>query len=386
MSLTGLGEGSAATEPRLELSRDGDRLVLVASGDWRTRRLDPLERRLQNLKLGKGREARLDLSGIERLDTAGAWLLERTRRALVIAGYKVEAAGLDAEHERLLRTVVEHERAPPPAPKRPHHLIEFVNNIGRAVFHIAGGGKAMVNFLGLTVIVLFRSILQPWRIRWRAVAAHMQSSGVSALPIVGLVSFLIGIVLAYQGAEQLKRFGAQVFTVDIVGIGVLREMAILLTAIIVAGRSGSAYTAQIGAMQVNEEIDALKTLGLDPMEILVMPRVIGLCLVLPLLAFYADIMGLLGGAVLTMVVLDISISQFIVQLRGAVDVWDLFVGIAKAPLFAFMIAMIGCFEGFRVERSAESVGQATTRAVVEGVFLVIVLDAMLSIFFQTIGI
>ncbi|HKY93837.1 MAG TPA: MlaE family lipid ABC transporter permease subunit [Kiloniellales bacterium] len=384
--MAGLSEGTAAAEPRLELSRDGDRLVLVASGDWRTRRLQVLERRLKNLKLGRERRALIDLSGIEHLDTAGAWLLERTRRALEAAGYEVETSGLAAEHERLLQTVIEHERETAPPRRRPRLLVEFVNNIGRAVFDLGSGGKALVNFLGITVIVLARSALQPWRIRWRAVVAHMQSSGVSALPIVGLVSFLIGIVLAYQGAEQLRRFGAQVFTVDIVGIGVLREMAILLTAIIVAGRSGSAYTAQIGAMQVNEEIDALKTLGLDPMEILVMPRLIGLILVLPLLAFYADVMGLLGGAVLTMLVLDLSISQFVVQLRGAVDVWDLGVGLIKAPLFAFIIAMVGCFEGFRVERSAESVGQATTRSVVEGVFLVIVLDAMLSVFFQVIGV
>jgi phospholipid/cholesterol/gamma-HCH transport system permease protein len=383
--LAALNEGTTATEPRLDLTREGGRLLLAARGDWRTRSLGQLERRLLNLKLGKERQARLDLGELGELDTAGAWLLERTRRGLEAAGISVELTGLTPEHERLLKTVVEHDR-PQPRQPRPSHLRDFVANIGRAVFEHGRSAKAMLNFLGLTVIVLLRSLAQPWRIRWRAVVAHMQSSGVSALPIVGLVSFLIGIVLAYQGAEQLRRFGAQVFTVDIVGIGVLREMAILLTAIIVAGRSGSAYTAQIGAMQVNEEIDALKTLGLDPMEILVMPRLIGLTIVLPLLAFYADLMGLLGGAILTMLVLDISIPQFIAQLRGAVDVWDLFVGLVKAPLFAFIIAMVGCFEGFRVARSAESVGQATTRAVVEGVFLVIVLDAMLSIFFQIIGV
>jgi phospholipid/cholesterol/gamma-HCH transport system permease protein len=384
--LAALSEGTSTAEPRLDSTREGGRLLLTARGDWRTRQLDVLERRLRQFKLGQERQARIDFSQVDRLDTAGAWLLERTRRGLEAAGVNVEFTGLSPEHERLLNTVIEHEGTPPPPPRRPRLLVDFVYNVGRGAFGIFGSAKAMINFLGLTVIVLIRSITQPWRIRWRAVIAHMQSSGVSALPIVGLVSFLIGIVLAYQGAEQLRRFGAQVFTVDIVGIGVLREMAILLTAIIVAGRSGSAYTAQIGAMQVNEEIDALKTLGLDPMEILVMPRVIGLAIVMPLLAFYADIMGLLGGSILTMLVLDIPLQQFVVQLRGAVDVWDLFVGLVKAPLFAFIIAMVGCFEGFRVARSAESVGQATTRAVVEGVFLVIVLDAMLSIFFQIIGV
>jgi len=386
VSLAALSDGTAAAEPRLDLTREGGRLLLTAAGDWRTRQLDLLERRLRQLKLGKERQASIDFSRVDRLDTAGAWLLERTRRGLEAAGVEVEFTGLSPEHERLLQTVIEHKDTTPPPMRRPRLLRDFVTNVGRGVFEIGGSAKALLNFLGLTVIVLVRSLTQPWRIRWRAVIAHMQSSGVSALPIVGLVSFLIGIVLAYQGAEQLRRFGAQVFTVDIVGIGVLREMAILLTAIIVAGRSGSAYTAQIGAMQVNEEVDALKTLGLDPMEILVMPRLIGLALVLPLLAFYADLMGLLGGAVLIMLVLDIPLQQFVVQLRGAVDVWDLFVGLVKAPLFAFIIAMVGCFEGFRVARSAESVGQATTRAVVEGVFLVIVLDALLSVFFQLIGV
>ena len=214
----------------------------------------------------------------------------------------------------------------------------------------------------------------------------MEQSGLNALPIVGLISFLVGVVLAYQGADQLARFGAQIFTVNLVAVGVLREMGILLTAIIVAGRSGSAFTAQIGTMKVNEEIDALQTIGLDPMDVLVMPRLIGLVLVLPLLTFYADIMGLLGGAVMATVVLDISFFQFARQLNDAVDLWAFWVGVIKAPLFAFIIAMVGCYEGLKVSRSAESVGRQTTRAVVESIFLVIVLDALLSIFFSFIGI
>lgn len=382
-------DAAASGEPaRVTLSREGDALRLDFAGDWRTRRLATVERRLARLggEVRGARRARIDLAGISELDTAGAWLVLRTQRGLEAAGVAVEREGLAADHQRLLSTVEEHERPLPKPPRQAGALLAFVNEFGASIYAQAENGKLLLNFLGLTVITLLRSVLQPWRIRWRAVLAHMETSGVRALPIVGLISFLIGIVLAYQGAAQLARFGAQIYTVDIVGIGVLREMAILLTAIIIAGRSGSAYTAQIGAMHVNEEVDALKTLGLDPMEILVMPRLIALMLVLPLLAFYADLMGLLGGAVMASLQLDISIPQFVLRLRDAVTGNDLFVGLIKAPPFAFIIATVGCYEGFRVSRSAESVGHATTRAVVEGVFLVIVLDAMLSIFFQIVGI
>ncbi len=385
---TAVRHESDGSEARLTQARDGDLLRLAVVGPWKTRCLAKVERELARLAEGArgARRARFDFAGMTAFDTAGAWLVLRTRKGLEAAGLTVELDGLGDEDERLLATVEEHDRPPPPRPRRAGPLVRFVSEVGQGVFGQAGNVKLLVNFLGLTVITLGRSLAQPWRIRWKAVLAHMETSGVKALPIVGLISFLIGIVLAYQGAEQLARFGAQIYTVNIVGVGVLREMAILLTAIIVAGRSGSAYTAQIGAMHVNEEIDALKTLGLDPMEILVIPRVVALCLVLPLLAFYADLMGLLGGAVMASLQLDISIPQFVRQLRDAVSPEDLFVGIFKALPFAFIIATVGCFEGFRVSRSAESVGHATTRAVVEGVFLVIVLDALLSIFFQIIGV
>jgi phospholipid/cholesterol/gamma-HCH transport system permease protein len=219
-----------------------------------------------------------------------------------------------------------------------------------------------------------------------ALVNQMERTGLNAMPIVGLISFLIGVVLAYQGADQLRKFGAEIFTVNLVGVGVLREMAIMLTAIVVAGRSGSAFTAQIGTMKVNEEIDAMRTIGLDPMEVLVLPRVVALVLVLPLLTFYADIMGLLGGAVMANWALDISFFQFARQFNEGVPVWSFWVGLIKAPVFAFIIAVVGCYEGFKVSISAESVGQRTTAAVVEAIFLVIVLDALFSIIFSILGI
>ena len=204
---------------------------------------------------------------------------------------------------------------------------------------------------------------------------QVEETGINALPIVGLLAFLIGVVLAYQGADQLKRFGAEIFTINLLGVGVLREIGGLITAIIVAGRSGSAFTAQIGTMRVNEEIDAMQTIGLNTVDMLVLPRIIGLVIALPLLTFYADIMGLIGGAVMCYFDLGITIPVFLRQLHEAVNVNTLMVGLIKAPVFAFVIALVGCYEGFQVERNAASVGLLTTRSVVESVFLVIVLDA-----------
>jgi phospholipid/cholesterol/gamma-HCH transport system permease protein len=214
----------------------------------------------------------------------------------------------------------------------------------------------------------------------------MEQAGVNAMPIVGLLSFLIGVVFAYQGADQLRRFGAEIYTVNLLGIAILRELGVLLTAIIIAGRSGSAFTAQIGTMQVNEEIDALRTLGLDPVEVLVVPRILGLALTLPLLAIYADFMGLLGGCLMSWASLGILIPTFLDQLRSAIGEWTFWVGIVKAPFFAAIIALVGCYEGFNVERSADSVGRLTTQSVVEAIFLVILADAAFSILFSLLHI
>jgi phospholipid/cholesterol/gamma-HCH transport system permease protein len=214
----------------------------------------------------------------------------------------------------------------------------------------------------------------------------MEQVGLNALPIVGLISFLIGIVLAYQGAQTLRQFGAEVFVVDLIGISMLREIGILLTAIVVAGRSGSAFAAAVGSMMVHEEVDAMRTLGLDPMEVLVLPRLLALVLTLPMLAFFSDMMGLLGGGLMSWVVLDITPVVYIERMNNAVGLWTFWVGIIKAPFFGFLIAMVGCLEGFRVSGSAESVGQQTTRAVVTSLFLVIVVDALFSIFFSTVGV
>jgi phospholipid/cholesterol/gamma-HCH transport system permease protein len=214
----------------------------------------------------------------------------------------------------------------------------------------------------------------------------MEETGLNALPIVGLLSFLLGIVFAYQGADQLRQFGAEVFTVNLLGISILRELGGLMAAIIVAGRSGSAFTAQIGTMRVNEEIDALETLGLNTVEVLVLPRLLALILIMPLLTFYSNFMGLAGGAIMCYFDLGITFPAFLRQLHSALIGWTFWVGMIKAPVFAFIIGLVGCFEGLRVERNAASVGKLTTQSVVESIFLVIVADAGFSVLFSMLRI
>jgi phospholipid/cholesterol/gamma-HCH transport system permease protein len=235
------------------------------------------------------------------------------------------------------------------------------------------------------VIAIGRLLRRPSRIRFVSLVSNIEQHGLNAMPIIGILLFLVGIVVAYQGVGQLRRFGAEILTVDLVGISVLREMGVLITSIVVAGRSGSAFTAQIGTMQVNEEVDAIRTLGLDPLEVLVLPRMLALMIALPLLTFFANMMAILGGAFMASQNIDITFAQFLSLLNQAVTLTHFWVGMVKAPVFAFLIAMVGCFEGMRVRGSAESVGRLTTQAVVESLFLVIVFDAGFSVLFTYLG-
>lgn len=361
------------------------RLVIGFQGTWSIRTVGKVSQELRGLSAKGAQTAVFDMADLQMVDTAGAWVIVRTAAELRSAGLEVVYEQASETVSTLLSTVSENHVECPPEPDAGNALTQILEHLGRETYAFCKAGRDLLNFLGYTVIVLVRSIFQPRRIRFVALVSQMEQTGLNALPIVGLISFLIGVVLAYQGADQLARFGAQIYTVNLVSVGVLREMGILLTAIIVAGRSGSAFTAQIGMMKVNEEIDAMETIGLDPMDVLVMPRVIGLTLVLPLLTFYADVMGLLGGAVMATLALDISLAQFTSQLLSVDRVGDFSVGLIKAPFFAIIISIVGCYEGLRVSRSAESVGKQTTRSVVEAIFLVIVLDAFFSVLFSVIG-
>ncbi|MEX2454641.1 MAG: ABC transporter permease, partial [Rhodospirillaceae bacterium] len=274
----------------------------------------------------------------------------------------------------------------PPEPARYGALSSLAEATGRATAGAVTEAVDLLHFLGLATTTAARSLVRPARIRGIALASHIETAGLRAMPIVGLLAFLIGVVIAYQGADQLRQFGAEIFTVNLLAVSMLREMGILMTAIIIAGRSGSAFTAQIGTMQVNEEVDAMRTIGLDPIEVLVLPRAFALLIVLPLLTVYANLMGLAGGALMSLWVLDISLVQFIERLRSAVPIWAFWVGVIKAPVFGFVIALVGCHEGLKVRGSAESVGRQTTRSVVVSIFLVMVLDAIFSIFFSAAGV
>jgi phospholipid/cholesterol/gamma-HCH transport system permease protein len=377
-----------ATPASISASNDARGLTLRAQGNWLVATAAELDRSLHALELPRGQRVTLDLAAIERLDTAGAWLLLRTEYDLASRGNAVALANMPASFAPLIDQVrARGAGAPLPDPVPPHYtLLGFIARIGEVSIALSRRGLSMLGFGGLVATAVGTLVRHPGRLRAIATAVQMEQTGVNALPIVGLLSFLIGVVFAYQGADQLRRFGAEIYTVNLLGIAILRELGVLLTAIIIAGRSGSAFTAQIGTMQVNQEIDAMRTLGLDPVEVLVVPRILGLALTLPLLVFYADAMGLLGGALMSWATLGISIPAFLEQLRSAITAWTLWIGIIKAPFFATIIALVGCYEGFNVAGSADSVGRLTTQSVVEAIFLVIVADSAFSVLFSLLRI
>jgi phospholipid/cholesterol/gamma-HCH transport system permease protein len=379
---------SSASAPGL--LRLGDRdgaLRAVVSGRWVVASAADLEQALGTLPNAQGRVLEIDMAGIEAIDTVGAWLLHRTAARWQAAGGEARIVGATQDHEVLLGQVAKADRPQPEVPRRLLLIPRLVDGFGRSVSQGSADFARLVSFLGETIAALFRlAFLHPGRFRLTSTVAQMQAVGIEAMPIVGLISFLIGVVIAYQGVDQLRMFGAEIFVVNLVAISILRELGILLTSIVVAGRSGSSFTAQIGSMKLNEEVDAMRTLGLDPIEVLVVPRVLALVIMLPCLTFFSDMMGLLGGMIMSWVTLGISPEVFVSRLAAAVTWKTFFVGIVKAPFFAITIAVVGCMEGLLVEGSSESVGRHTTESVVKAIFLVIVLDAIFSIFFATIGV
>ena len=371
----------------LKTSLDGSRLILAAGGAWTIRDAAVLESALENVSPDGATAASIELSQVTELDTAGAWLVRRTALSLEAAGVPTEISGMADAYQPLGRIVEQTaDCATQPVSVPYNYWRAMVERVGRATYEVLGEGKALLGFYGQTVAGFGALVRRPGRLRYTALVNQVELTGLNAIPIVCLLSFLIGIVIAFVGADQLRRFGAEIFTVDLLGVIMLREIGVLMTAIMVAGRSGSAYTAQIGTMQVNEEVDALRTLGLDPMEVLVLPRIAGLLISLPMLAFLAEIAGLLGGAMMATMVLDVTFTQFVRQLESVVTLNHFAVGMVKAPVFAYIIAIVGCYEGLRVSGSAESVGRMTTKSVVTSIFLVIIADAIFSVIFSTLRI
>jgi len=351
----------------------------VAAGDWTIACAPALGKRIDEAK--RRGAAAVDASGVSRLDTAGAELL------LDLAGKREGITGLEASRAALLDAVAKAQTTAVAKPlPQTEGIVALLARTGAAVENIWDDAVALVGFIGLMLATIARVLPNPRRWRVTSLFFHIEQTGLDAVPIVALLSFLVGAVVAFLGATVLRDFGASVFTVELVGYSFLREFGVLLTAILIAGRSGSAFTAQIGSMKAREEIDAIRTLGLDPVEVLVLPRALALLVSMPLLTFIAMIAGIFGGAMVCVWSLDISPGMFLTRFHETAHARHFWVGMSKAPLFAFLIAAIGCLEGFKVEGSAESVGEHTTSSVVQSIFVVILIDALAAIFFMELDV
>ncbi|BCX65440.1 MULTISPECIES: ABC transporter permease [Pseudomonas] len=377
---------TVAGNARLDTSHTPPQIRVT--GDWTLAHYADLKRLSEKLEGQYDDSTRIDLNGLGALDTAGASLLvellgsERLSRSA-----EHPDCTLSSADRALLQTIYRSLTDFCVPIKEPEISvgIQLLTRIGRAVEVVWQDTLQLLGFVGLILETIVRGLFRPkcWRVT--PMVAHIEQTGLDAAPIVALLTFLVGAVVAFLGATVLANFGATVFTVHLVAFSFLREFAVLLTAILMAGRTASAFTAQIGSMKANEEIDAIRTLGLDPMELLVVPRVLALLVALPMLTFLAMVSGIVGGALVCAVSLDISPAMFLSLLQSNIGVQHFLVGIIKAPVFAFLIAAIGCLEGFKVSGSAESVGAHTTSAVVQSIFVVIVLDAVAALFFMEIS-
>ncbi|ALN73114.1 MlaE family lipid ABC transporter permease subunit [Aureimonas sp. AU20] len=379
--------GNESSPPSIEAEKGKGGIILKLGGDWLARTIGTIEDKIEETsRADLGGTVTLDCGGIGRMDTSGAFLIERLAREMGGKGGKVEFQG--AEKDQTLFEAVRKSldvKRQAPAPKSTNRLTDFFAAIGENMFAIVREVAMGLNIVGAALYGAGRRMTGQTQIRPAAIVNQMDRMGVRAVPIITLMSFLIGAVIAQQGAFQLRNFGAEIFVVDLVGILQLREIGVLLTAIMIAGRSGSAITAEIGSMKMREEVDALHVIGLNPIGVLIFPRLVALVIVLPLLAFIADIAGLLGAIVVTWIYSGIPPDAFITRLRGAVDVATVFAGLIKAPFMAIVIGVVASMEGMKVGGSAESLGKHVTASVVKSIFLVILMDAVFAIFYAAIG-
>lgn len=360
---------------------------IAASGDWVLAHYAYLEPAVSALQPQLLSNAIFDLSQLGALDTAGATLLVKLIGEKNVLELERIAPTLPLERRVLLQTVRSalQNYVTPPAQHQPGIVTELLANIGKSVESFWQNLVALIGFIGLTMEVLFATLLRPAHWRVTSLVANLQQIGLNAVPIIALLTFMVGAVIAFLGSTVLSTFGASIFTVQLVAFSFLREFAVLLAAILMAGRTASAFTAQIGLMKANEEVDAIQTMGLNPVELLVLPRVLALLVALPMMTFIGMICGILGGIVVCALTLDISPTMFLTIMQNNVGFEHFWVGMIKAPVFAFLIAIIGCLEGFKVSGSAESVGEHTTASVVHSIFVVILLDAVAALFFMEMG-
>ncbi len=358
-------------------AQEGDERILRFGGRLTLARIGNLPKQLDALTLPP---TRLDLSGVDRIDTVGAWIIHK-----LAVENDAKITGATPELWKLISQVKDASQGVQMRPEPLNPLIRVLGEVGDATMTALRTLRGLVGFFGAIMIAIWDIMRNPRRFRVNAVVTRFELVGVKALGIIGLMSLLIGIVIAQQGAVQLAQFGAEALTVNLIGRITTRELGVLMTAIMVAGRSGSAFAAQLGTMKLTEEIDAMRTIGVSPMEALVLPRLLATTLMMPLLGFYATIMAIFGGGILCWISLDLAPAAYIERLRDVIPMTDLWVGLIKAPVFGAIIAMSGCFQGMQVESNAEEVGLKTTAAVVQAIFLVIVLDAFFAVFFTSIG-
>jgi phospholipid/cholesterol/gamma-HCH transport system permease protein len=379
-----VAQSTAALEPQARIEHAGEEVRASLSGRWTAEHAAMVETLVADIAAeADRRRVIIDLSAVQRLDTVGAWVLDRTRHELGEKGLSADFVNASPE-QRILLDEVAYRGFQEKPPVRRSGFVDFLVDVGETV---AGAGRDLVGgiaFLGELVSALLRVVARPLKFRGTAVVNQVEQIAYRGVPIIVLISFLVGCIVAQQGIFQLQKFGATAFVIDLTGILVLRELAVLLTSIMVAGRSGSAFTAEIGSMKMREEIDALRVMGLDPMEVLILPRVLALVIGLPLLTFISAIAALAGGGVTAWLYGDISVEVFLSRLRAAVGLNTFLVGLLKAPFMALVIGIIATIEGLAVEGSAESLGRHVTSSVVKAIFMVIVLDGLFAMFFAAI--
>ncbi len=365
----------------------GDDLALAASGAWtatHARTLEPiLEAATRRTSV---RQITIDLGQIERIDTYGAWLIERALRIWSSRGCATRIIGLSEDYRDLLEKVHAGTHALTPEPARPNIVIATLESVGRTMADVCADIVLLMQMAGALIVAFMRVLLHPRTFRLTSTVKHLERVAWNAVPIILLITVLIGAILAQQGIFHFRQFGAAIYVVDMVGVLVLREVGVLIVCIMVAGRSGSAYTAELGSMKMREEIDALRIMGFDPVEVLVLPRIIALVIAVPVLAFIGSMAALAGAGMVAWLYGGISPEVFLERLHEAVSIKSFLVGIVKAPFMALVIGLVACVEGLKVEGSAESLGSKTTDSVVKSIFIVIVLDGAFAVFFASIGI
>lgn len=374
-----------SSPPTKVLTRQSNGVTLVTlHGAFSLAQLTPLVRDLR-AAVANG-PVELDLTAVTRLDTSAAWAIAISEKDAIAQGLSFSISGLSDDSQVLLAAVKKALPRPDTLPPKALTLMDRVEIIGRSMALANGFMSELLGYFGLFIHRLARSLRHPSEFRFTALVHHCREVGVKAVPIVALMSFLIGVVISFQGSTQLRQFGAEVFVVDLIAVSILRELGILLTAIIVAGRTASAFTAAIGSMKMREEIDAMRTLGIDVASALLVPRVLALLLMLPILGLIANVSGIIGGGLMAWIDLGISPGMFQTRLVENTGIWHLLVGMIKAPFFALIIGIVGCHAGMQVGNNAESLGQKTSSSVVTAIFAVIVTDAVFSIFFAQVGV